>query len=147
MESLTKPSVVVNADGLILGRMASKIAKRLLTGEEIIVVNAEKAVISGRKGNKVTEAKDFLEVGGVGHGPLHQRRPDRLVRRTVRGMLPFKQPKGKLAYKSLKVFIGIPEALKNQKMETLADAQCKKLKCSYFTVGEYSREIGWNQGE
>ena len=147
MESLTKPSVVVNADRLILGRMASKIAKRLLTGEEIVIVNAEKAVISGRKGNKVTEAKEFLAVGGVGQGPLHQRRPDRLVRRTVRGMLPFKQPKGKLAYKTLKVFIGIPEALKNQKMETIADAQSKKLKCSYFTVGEYSKEIGWNQGE
>ena len=147
MESLAKPSVVVNADRLILGRMASKIAKRLLTGEEIVIVNAEKAVISGRKGNKVTEAKEFLAVGGVGQGPLHQRRPDRLVRRTVRGMLPFKQPKGKLAYKNLKVCIGIPEALKNQKMETIADAQSKKLKCSYFTVGEYSREIGWNQGE
>ena len=147
MESLAKPSVVVNADRLILGRMASKIAKRLLTGEEIVIVNAEKAVISGRKGNKVSEAKEFLAVGGVGQGPLHQRRPDRLVRRTVRGMLPFKQPKGKLAYTNLKVFIGIPEALKNQKMETIADAQSKKLKCSYFTVGEYSKEIGWNQGE
>jgi large subunit ribosomal protein L13 len=147
MESVTKPSVVVDANGLILGRMASKIAKRLLTGEQVIIVNAEKAVISGRKGNKVSEAKEFLEVGGVGQGPLHQRRPDRLVRRVVRGMLPFKQPKGKLAYKNLSVFIGIPEALSNQKMETVADAQCKRLKCSYFTVGEYSREIGWNQGE
>jgi large subunit ribosomal protein L13 len=147
MESTAKPIVVVNAEGLILGRMASKIAKRLLTGEEIVVVNAEKAVISGRKGNKVTEAKEFLGVGGVGQGPFHYRRPDRVVRKTVRGMLPFKQPKGKLAYKHLKVFIGVPESLKNEKMETVTDAEAKKLKCSYFTVGEFSREIGWNQGE
>jgi large subunit ribosomal protein L13 len=147
MQSTAKPIVVVNAEGLILGRMASKIAKRLLTGEEIVVVNAEKAVISGRKGNKVTEAKEFLAVGGVGQGPFHYRRPDRVVRKTVRGMLPFKQPKGKLAYKHLKVFIGVPDSLKNEKMETVTDAQAKKLKCSYFTVGEFSREIGWNQGE
>lgn len=147
MQSSSRPIVVVNADGLILGRMASKIAKRLLTGEEIVIVNAEKAVISGRKGNKVTEAKEFLAVGGVGQGPLHQRRPDGVVRRTVRGMLPFKQPKGKLAYKHLKVFIGVPEELKNSKMEAVADAQSKKLKCSYLTVGEFSREIGWNEGE
>jgi large subunit ribosomal protein L13 len=147
MESTANPIVVVNAEGLILGRMASKIAKRLLTGEEIVVINAEKAVISGRKGNKVTEAKEFLAVGGVGQGPFHYRRPDRVVRKTVRGMLPFKQPKGKLAYKHLKVFIGVPESLKNEKMETVTDAQAKKLKCSYFTVGEFSREIGWNQGE
>lgn len=147
MESQGRPVTVVNADGLILGRMASKIAKRLLIGEQIVVVNAEKAVISGRKGNKITEAKEFLEVGGVGQGPFHHRRPDGIVRKTVRGMLPFKQPKGKQAYKHLKVFIGIPEGMKNQKMETVADAQAKKLKCSYFTVGEFSREIGWNQGE
>jgi large subunit ribosomal protein L13 len=62
-------------------------------------------------------------------------------------MLPFKQPKGKQAYKRLKVFIGVPEDLKTQKMETVADAQAKKLKCSYFTVGEFSKEIGWNPGE
>jgi large subunit ribosomal protein L13 len=147
MESTANPIVVVNAEGLILGRMASKIAKRLLTGDEIVVINAEKAVISGRKGNKVTEAKEFLAVGGVGQGPFHYRRPDRVVRKTVRGMLPFKQPKGKLAYKHLKVFIGVPASLKNEKMETVTDAQAKKLKCSYFTVGEFSREIGWNQGE
>lgn len=147
MESTAKPIVVVNADGLILGRMASKIAKRLLTGEEIVVVNAEKAVISGRKGNKITEAKEFLAVGGVGQGPFHFRRPDRVVRKTVRGMLPFKQPKGKLAYKHLKVFIGVPESMKNEKMETVADAKAEKLKCSYFTVGEFSKEIGWNEGE
>lgn len=138
---------VVNADGLVLGRMASKIAKRLLRGEEMVIVNAEKSVISGRIRNKVTEAKEFLEVGGVGRGPYHYRRPDRIVRKTVRGMLPFKQPKGKQAYKRLKVFIGIPEELKNQRMDTVGDAEAKKLKCPYFTVGEFAKRIGWNEGE
>ena len=114
---------------------------------QIIAINGGSDFTISRQGFVISEAKEFLAVGGVGQGPFHQRRPDRLVRRTVRGMLPFKQPKGKLAYKNLKVFIGIPEALKNQKMETIADAQSKKLKCSYFTVGEYSKEIGWNQGE
>ena len=147
MEPATKPVTVVNADGLILGRMASKIAKRLLTGEEMIVVNAEKSVISGRIGNKVTEAKEFLEVGGVGRGPFHYRRPDRIVRKTVKGMLPFRQPKGKQAYKRLRVFIGIPDELKNQKMDTVGQAEAKKLTCPYFTVGELAKRIGWNEGE
>jgi large subunit ribosomal protein L13 len=147
METEIKPITVVNADGLILGRMATTIAKRLLQGEEIAVVNAEKAVISGRKGNKVTEAKEFLAVGGVGRGPFHYRRPDRIVRKTVKGMLPAKKPKGKDAYKRLQVYIGVPEDLKNVKMETVSHADAKKLKCSYFTVGQFSREIGWNQGE
>jgi large subunit ribosomal protein L13 len=147
MENITKPVTVVNADRLILGRMATTVAKRLLNGEEIAVVNAEKAVISGRKGNKVTEAKEFLGVGGVNRGPYHYRRPDGVVRKTIKGMLPFKKPKGKEAYRRLKVFIGVPEDLKNVKMETVADADSKKLKCSYFSVGQFSKEIGWNQGE
>jgi large subunit ribosomal protein L13 len=147
METVSKPLLVINADRLILGRMATTVAKRLLQGEEIAVVNAEKAVISGRKGNKVTEAKEFLGVGGVNRGPYHYRRPDRIVRKTIKGMLPFKQPKGKEAYRRLKVFIGVPEDLKSVKMETVTDADSKKLKCSYFSVGQFSKEIGWNEGE
>jgi large subunit ribosomal protein L13 len=147
METPSKPVTVIDAEGLILGRMASKIAKRLLEGEKIVIVNAERAVISGRKRSKVIEAKEFLGVGGVGRGPFHYRRPDRIVRKTVRGMLPIKQPKGKQAYKRLSTFIGVPDEYKNQKVETVTDAQAKKLSCPYFTVGEFAKEIGWNQGE
>ncbi|MEM2118007.1 MAG: 50S ribosomal protein L13 [Candidatus Bathyarchaeia archaeon] len=143
----TKPLTIINAEELILGRMASVIAKRLLNGEEIVIVNAEKAVLSGKKKSKVAEAKEFLEVGSPKMGPFHPRRPDRIVRRTVRGMLPYKQPKGKQAYKRLRVFMGLPEEFKNQKMETIEAAQAKKLTCPYFTIGEFAKELGWNPGE
>jgi large subunit ribosomal protein L13 len=138
---------LINADGLIVGRMASKVAKKLLTGEKVIIVNAEKAVISGRKKSKVAEAKTFLEVGAPMRGPFHYRRPDRILRKTVRGMLPFKQPKGKSALKKLKIFINVPEELKDQKMGAFREAQASKLKGPYFTLGELAKEIGWNQGE
>ena len=138
---------IIDAKDLILGRIASIVAKRLLKGEKIIVVNAEKAVLSGKRKSRVREAKEFLEVGHPKKGPFHYRRPDRIVRRTVRGMLPYKQPKGIQAYKRLKVFIGMPIELKDQKMETLAEAHAKKLKCPYFTVDEFAKEIGWNSGE
>jgi len=147
MQTISKTTNIINADGLIIGRMASIIAKRLLNGEEIVIVNAEKAVLSGKRKSKVKEAKEFLEVGSPEKGPFHYRRPDKIVRRTVRGMLPYKQPKGKQAYKRLKVFIGIPAELKDQKMETLVHAQARKLTCPYFTVGELAKEIGWNPGE
>jgi large subunit ribosomal protein L13 len=147
MQTTKNPVALVNADGLILGRMASKVAKKLLNGEKIIIVNAEKAVLSGKKKSKVAEAKEFLEVGAPRKGPFHYRRPDRILRKTVRGMLPFKQPKGKQAYKKLKVFIGVPEDLKGQQMITLKEAQAAKLKGPYFTLAELAREVGWNQGE
>ena len=147
MQTTKNPVALVNADGLILGRMASKVAKKLLNGEKIIIVNAEKAVLSGKKKSKVAEAKEFLEVGAPRKGPFHYRRPDRILRKTVRGMLPFKQPKGKQAYKKLKVFIGVPEDLKGQQMITLKEAQAAKLKGPYFTLAELAKEVGWNQGE
>lgn len=147
MEGAKKTVRVINADGLILGRMASIIAKRLLLGEEIIIVNAERALISGKRESKVREAKEFLEVGGLKAGPFHYKRPDRIVRRTVRGMLPYKQPKGKQAYKRLKVLIGVPDEFKGFSMETLPEAQASKLTGPYLTVGDLAKEIGWNTGE
>jgi large subunit ribosomal protein L13 len=147
MQTTKNPVTLINADGLILGRMASNVAKKLLNGEKIIIVNAEKAIISGKKKSKVAEAKEFLEVGAPRRGPFHYRRPDRILRKTVRGMLPFKKPKGKTALKKLKVFISVPEDLKDQQMITLKEAQAEKLKGPYFTLAELAKEIGWNQGE
>lgn len=143
MQTINSQVTIVNADGLIVGRMASVVAKKLLNGEKVIIVNAEKAVLSGKKKSKVAETKEFLEVGSPGRGPLHYRRPDRILRKTVRGMLPFKQPKGQLAYKRLKVFIGVPEELKDKQLVTFEVAKAAKLKGPYFTLGELAKEIGW----
>lgn len=147
MQSTRTSATLVNAEGLIVGRMCSKVAKRLLNGEQVIILNAEKAVFSGKKKSKVMEAKQFLEVGAPRRGPFHYRRPDRFLRKTVRGMLPFKQPKGKSAYKRLKVFMGTPMELESQNMITFAEASSADLKGPHFTLAEMARELGWNQGE
>src|SRR4030067_1709690 len=118
MQTAKNQATLINADGLIVGRMASQVAKKLLNGEKVIIVNAEKAVISGRKKSKVAEAKEFLEVGAPMRGPFHHRRPDTIMHKTVRGMLPYNQPRGKNALARLRVFMGIPEDFKNLKAET-----------------------------
>ncbi|MFB0501603.1 MAG: 50S ribosomal protein L13 [Candidatus Bathyarchaeia archaeon] len=138
----TKP-VIIDATGLILGRAASNVAKRLLQGETIIIVNAEKAAISGKRLRIVREAKKFLEIGHPRKGPLHRRRPDQIVRRTVRGMLPWKKPKGKQAYKRLRVFLGVPEEYKGKETQTIPEANAQKLRCPYIMVEELARRIGW----
>jgi large subunit ribosomal protein L13 len=136
-------ATLVNAEGQVLGRMCSKIAKLLLNGEEVTVLNAEKAIISGKRKSKIAEAHLFLEVGAPGRGPFHYRRPDRYFRKTVRGMLPYQQPKGKNAYKRLKAFMGIPPEYKDQKMITFKDASSANLKGPQFTLAEFAKEIGW----
>jgi len=134
---------VIDASGLILGRMASVVAKRLLLGESIVIVNAEKAALSGKRLSRVREARAFLEVGHLGKGPFHPRRPDRIVRRTVRGMLPHRMSKGRAALKRLRVFLGVPLEFKEVQFQTIPQADVNRLKCSYVTVGEFAREIGY----
>ncbi|MHC3128675.1 MAG: 50S ribosomal protein L13 [Candidatus Bathyarchaeota archaeon] len=136
--------IIIDAKGLILGRMASIIAKRLLQGESVIVLNAEKTALSGKRLQIVKEAKTFLEVGHPRKGPFHQRRPDRIVRRTIRGMLPRRKPKGMQAFKRLKVYLGAPLEFKDKKIQTILEASAEKLKSPYITVGELAKEIGWS---
>jgi len=137
-------AIIIDAKGLILGRMSSIVAKRLLQGESIIVLNAEKAAISGKRLQIVHEAKNFLEVGHPKKGPYHPRRPDRIVRRTVRGMLPWKKPKGKQALKRLRVYLGAPKEFDGKEIQTIIEASAEKLKSPYITVGELAKEIGWS---
>ena len=138
-----KRIVVIDATGLILGRMASTVAKQLLQGETVIVVNAEKAAISGKRLSILKEKKEFLEVGHFRKGPYHPRRPDQIVKRTIRGMLPRKKPKGQQAIKRLKVFLQMPEELQGKETQTIPEASVENLKCPYITVGELAKEIGW----
>lgn len=144
MQTTKSPVTVVNAEGQIVGRLSSQVAKRLLNGEEVVILNAEKAVFSGKKKSKLLEAHIFLEVGAPRRGPFHYRRPDRFLRKVVRGMVPIKQPKGKNAYKRLKVFMGIPLDFKDHEMITFTEASSANLKGPHFTLGELAKEIGWN---
>jgi len=137
---------VIDASDLILGRMASVVAKRLLLGESIVIVNAEKATISGKRLSRVKEAKAFLEIGHPGKGPFHPRRPDQIIHRTVRGMLPHRLPKGEVALKRLKVFLGVPSEFKGATFQTIPQADVNKLRCPYVTVGEFAKEIGYKAG-
>jgi len=143
MEPQSKLITVVDANNLILGRMAAIVAKRLLQGESVIILNAEKAVISGKRLSRVKEMKRKLEIGHPRKGPYFPKHPDRFVKRVIRGMLPRKKPKGKDAYKRLCVFIGVPQEFKDQHMEIISEAKAEKLKCPYITVGELVKEIGW----
>ena len=137
-------NTVIDANGLILGRMASIIAKRLLEGERIDIINAENAIISGKRLKLIKDRKEFLEVGGRNRkGPIHYRKPNAIIRRSIRGMLPYRKTRGRDAFSRLKVYIGIPEELETYQQESIPDAHVTKLKGRYLTVGEIAKNIGW----
>lgn len=113
---------VVDATGAPLGRLSSLLAKQLLDGEEIAVINAEKAVIVGSRREIEKRYRRKREVGGTKRkGPFFPRMPDQILKRTVRGMLPYQQPRGRTALKNLKTYIGVPEQFAEESAEQLAD--------------------------
>jgi large subunit ribosomal protein L13 len=135
---------VIDANGLILGRLASTVAKRLLSGdEEIHIVNAEKAVISGSRASTLRDYRETRERGATEFGPYFPKRPDRILKRTIRGMLPYKRARGRDAMSRLKVYVGVPYEFKDADMTTIADADMKLLSSSkYIELGEVSQKIG-----
>ncbi len=142
---MPKEPLIIDATNLILGRVASFVAKRALQGEEVVILNAENAVISGTKANIVEEAKRRLRTRTLGSqykAPTHPRRPDTYVRRVIRGMLPRRKPKGTTALKRVRVYIGVPEEYREKSTVRIPDAEASKLRYSHITVGELSEEIG-----
>ncbi|MBE0521081.1 MAG: 50S ribosomal protein L13 [Candidatus Methanoperedenaceae archaeon] len=133
---------VIDANNLILGRMASAVAKRILEGEKINIVNAEKAIISGRKVATYDRYKQYAD-RGRDFGPYFPKRPDQIVKRTIRGMIPYKRAGGKEAFKNLKVFIGVPGELSQQETSTIENANISRLSTINYTVlGEMSKKLG-----
>ncbi|MEA1984057.1 MAG: 50S ribosomal protein L13 [Euryarchaeota archaeon] len=136
---------VINADGLIMGRLASIVAKRLLEGESIHIVNAEKAVISGSKVTTFREYEEIRDMGTREFGPYFPKRPERILKRTVRGMLPYKRARGRDALASLKVYVGVPEELKGSEFTTVEGADMNRLSSSkYLRIGDVSHKLGSN---
>ena len=142
----TQPQIVADAAGHITGRLCSKIAKLLLNGNRVVVLNAEKGLISGSRSSIMREWEEWLEVGSITNpiqGPYHPRTPERIVKRMVRGMLPMKKAKGDNALKRLRVFNGIPEQYKNSKAIGFDDAKATKPVAFYTPVGEVAKIVGW----
>ena len=135
---------VIDANGLILGRLASTVAKQLLSGdEEIYIVNAEKAVISGSRATTLKEYRETRERGTMEFGPYFPKRPERILKRTIRGMLPYKRARGRDAMSRLKVYVGVPSELKSAETITIADADMRQLSSSkYIELGEVSQKMG-----
>ncbi len=140
-------TIVVDATNCIAGRMCSHVSKLLLQGNRVAIVNAEKAMLSGNNRYKTIELyKEHLEINSVTnpiHGPFHPRRPDTMLSKMVRGMVPKRKSSGIIAFKHLRVYIGVPEEMESTKMESFSDSKITKPEAYYISVGEIAKQIGW----
>ena len=145
--STDKP-IVVDATDHIAGRLSSTVAKLLLKGNRVSIVNCEKIMISGTRTNIIKEYREFLEIASIlhpKHGPFHPRRPDTIMKRMVRGMLPRKKSSGLTAHKRLRTYIGSPKELSSFEKIQFENAKIKRAASNYTTMGELGRTIGWTE--
>ena len=133
--------VVVDASDCILGRVASQVAERALDGERVAVVNAEAAVITGREEEVVGKYQQRRGLGSD-RGPAYPKRPDRIFKRSIRGMLPHKKPRGREAYENVRVYVGNPY---EEEAERLPDTSLDRLSnIKFVSLGDVSEALGAN---
>jgi len=136
--------ILLNAHGLVLGRLASFAAKNLMNGEKIIIVNAEEAIVTGSRDSAMKKLRTRINLQAKGNprkGPKYSRMPDRVMRMAVRGMLPWKSKRGRDAYRNIRVFISVPEKYEGKEFTEVPKAS-KKLELKHTELGEVCRLLG-----
>jgi len=151
---LVKMVKIIDATDLVLGRLAARVAKLALHGEEIVILNCEKAIISGKQHVVLGKFQAREKRVRPFKGPFRKRMPDRIVRHAIKGMLPHgrwsEDSRGRAAYDKIKCFIGVPDDYKNQKIETMPEISSDNLKTSNFVkigmISELLRQSGTYNG-
>ncbi len=147
-------TLVYDATDKVLGRLASHVAKELLSARKagsplrVIVVNAEHAIVSGPKTTVFADYDFKYKLNHPRKGPFFPRMPDQIMKRTVRGMLPYqKNSSGRNAVRDLRVLIGQPANLSG---EELPDGHAwgdtthlnRPLPLKFVRLGEISSSLG-----
>jgi len=136
-----------------LSRLASIVAKELLSGQRVVCVRCEDINISGSFYRNKLKFLDKLRKRtntNPAHGPYHFRAPSRIFYRVIRGMIPHKTHRGKCALERLKCFDGVPKHCEKKKRMVVPDAfRVTRLKPGrrFCKLGRISHEIGWKHKE
>jgi len=135
--------MIIDGKNLIAGRLASYAAKQALQGNDVQVINSEQVLVTGSQKDLVKKQRERQQRGHPYKGPFIPTREDRLLRRIIRGMLPFHYARGQTAYRKVKCYIGIPEELKDKKAETVPKSNISKTQTlKYIRLSELCRLSG-----
>ena len=137
--SAIEADLVVDARDCILGRVASHVAERALDGETVAVVNAERAVITGRE-EQIIEKFEKRRAVGSDQGPAYPKQPNRIFKRSIRGMVPHKKPRGREALENVRVYLGNPYDDEGAVLEDTSLDRLSNIK--FVSIGEISESLG-----
>jgi large subunit ribosomal protein L13 len=131
--------VVVDASECILGRVATRVAERALDGDSVAVINAERAVITGSEDDVMSTYRKRADIGSD-RGPAYPKRPDMIFKRSIRGMLPHKKPRGREAFESVRVYVGNPNDYEGERLEDTTLDRLSNIR--FVQLGEVSEKLG-----
>lgn len=131
--------MIIDGTNAVFGRMATQVAKKALLGENIDIVNCEKIIMSGKKEVVFAKYKRFKDMGVPRKGPFYPTTPDKFVKRIIRAMVPYKQPKGREALERIKCYKGVPSQFEGKELQKIGQSN---LKISYVTIAEICKSIG-----
>jgi len=135
--------MIIDAENLIVGRLATYATKKALLGEKVNIINCEEAIITGSKKEIHYRYLTKSKRGTPQKGPFFSKRPDMFVRRIIRGMLPYKKERGITAYRNIMCYISTPEELKKEKAETIKSAHISKLPTlKYMKIKDLTKLLG-----
>ncbi len=135
--------MIINGSNMILGRLATFAAKMALEGELVTILNCDSVVVTGPKKSTIQKFKQKIDMGHPYHGPFYPKLPDRIVKRAIRGMLSYKQERGRKALKRIKCYAGVPENFANAKTENVPNADAMKLRTlNFMTLRNISKYLG-----
>jgi large subunit ribosomal protein L13 len=138
-ESVYMNVINIDGTGAVLGRLATRVVKELMKGESVNIVNAGKIVITGNPKATLSKYTERRQRGSPHHGPFFPKTPDGIVKRAIRGMIPYKTTKGRAALKNLRVYVYESENVK----ETIS--MSTHLRSKYITIEELSKTLGWKK--
>ncbi len=139
-------ATIIDGKDLILGRLGSNVAKRLLLGESIRIVNCKDVVILGRKTYLVEKYKTKITNKVILQGPYYSRSPSDIVKRAFRNMVPYKNQRGAEALKRLKCYNSVPSVLLNSSKEVVENAKVDDNSVLYYTkVGDICKVLGYDK--
>ncbi|NYZ74905.1 50S ribosomal protein L13 [Candidatus Micrarchaeota archaeon] len=138
--------MIIDATDTVMGRLSTQVAKLLLKGQSVDVVNVEQTVLSGEP-KKIVERyrkrRGMQNKGNPEHSAKWPRRPDYLFKRVVQGMLP-KNRTGEIVLHNLTAHVGVPKELAEENAEKLKTKSASKLQCRQITLKELCQRLGWN---
>ncbi|MEM0139055.1 MAG: 50S ribosomal protein L13 [Ferroplasma sp.] len=138
--------IYIDAENHIYGRLSTYVAKQLLNGEDVVIVNASKVAITGTRKFILEKFNHRRNIGSVRKGPYYPRTPEQILRRSISNMLPIKKTKGLDALKKCKVYSNIPASLKDVSFVKV-DKAININSTGYITLGDISKILGENNGQ